>query len=996
MKVKNLKCVYTNTDNSLCSKLDELKGYLATSPIHIAAISEAKPKNGEIPDKDCLNIDGYNLFLSKSYFDQDTRGVVVYAHQDLNAIQLDIDMCNTFKDCLWLKVPTTTEDFLIGCVYRSGTKEKAQALDDDLNTMIKNMSLNAGYKNVLIVGDFNFPDISWNPEPVITTNHRNANHPEHKFVDTINDAMLHQHIHRPTRDRNGQASKIDDLIFTSDPDIVFNIEHTGHLGSSDHQILEFETSSMFQEKTLKPQIRFKYHQTDFDAFKNHMNQDWDSIMMNKSAEECYNTFLDYYNEACRLFIPTERIFRNNRYNKPIWMKPSTLNLIKRKRRCHIKFLNTRSPIDKLAYNTIRNEVTASTRRDRLAFERNISKEIKNNNKLFWRYVNSQRKSKANIPDLERPDGSMATSDEEKAEILNNQFASVFTQEDLINIPDFDPHPFSSTLSTVLIQPQTVKKKLSKLRTDKSCGLDGVHPLLLNKLSDIMSIPLAKIYNTSLTTGKVPQAWKEGVVTAIYKNKGRRSCAANYRAITLTSIVCKVLEKIIVELVEDHLKRNNLKTSKQHGFTPKKSTTTNLIEALNIWSEALSHGLPVDIIYLDYEKAFDKVPHHRLILQLSKFGITGNILSWIQDYLHNRTQKVRVNGSFSKTSSVKSGVPQGSVLGPALFLIFVADVADIIQNFISLYADDSKLFSYILDSHDNQHTQVSIQEDINTLCHWSDRMQMSFNVDKCHRLHMGNSNTQYQYSLPKISSLKKTNSSISYTYTFHPLKKVTSEKDLGVTVDDRLDFKLHISQKIAKANSMIYLIKHYFKYLDADMLKLLYKSLIRPHLEYCSPVWSPITKTEIRRIEGVQRRATKLVPELTNLPYSDRLHILQLPTLEYRRTRQDLIFIFNYIHQNILLDPHTYCKLCRNDINMLTPITSGTRGHPYRFAILRHPTKRNRFLTTRAIPLWNRLHPDTVTAPTLNAFKSKLKKDHSMPDPHTFQSDVRTNISGRAT
>ena len=241
------------------------------------------------------------------------------------------------------------------------------------------------------------------------------------------------------------------------------------------------------------------------------------------------------------------------------------------------------------------------------------------------------------------------------------------------------------------------------------------------------------------------------------------------------------------------------------------------------------------------------------------------------------------------------MPQGSVLGPALFLIFIADVADLVQNFISLYADDSKLFSYILDTHDHKHTQVSLQEDINTLCHWSDRMQMSFNVDKCHRLHLGHSNTEFLYHLPKISNISKSNNSLSYNYTFHPLKKVKSEKDLGVTVDDQLNFKLHISQKIAKANSMIYLIKHYFKYLDKDMLKLLYKSLIRPHLEYCSPVWNPITKTDIRRIEGVQRRVTKLLPELSNLPYNERLKLLQLPTLEYRRTRQELILMFNYVN-----------------------------------------------------------------------------------------------------
>ena len=269
--------------------------------------------------------------------------------------------------------------------------------------------------------------------------------------------------------------------------------------------------------------------------------------------------------------------------------------------------------------------------------------------------------------------------------------------------------------------------------------------------------------------------------------------------------------------------------------------------------------------------------------------------------------------------------------------------------------------------------------------------MSLNVDKCHRLHMGSNNTEYHYHLPKISNMRKTRTSTSYTYTFHPLKKVTSEKDLGVTVDDKLNFKLHISQKVAKANSMIYLIKNYFKFLDKEMLKLLIKSLIRPHLEYCSAIWSPITKTEIRRIEGVQRRATKLLPELSNLPYSERLRQLQLPTLEFRRTRSDLILIYNYINQNILIDPNTHCKVCRNNQNMLEPITSGTRGHPYRFMIQRHPTNRKRFITARTLPLWNRLNPDTVTAPSLNSFKSRLRADRAMPDQYNFQSDVRTTM-----
>ena len=180
------------------------------------------------------------------------------------------------------------------------------------------------------------------------------------------------------------------------------------------------------------------------------------------------------------------------------------------------------------------------------------------------------------------------------------------------------------------------------------------------------------------------------------------------------------------------------------------------------------------------------------------------------------------------------------------------------------------------------------------------MQMSFNVDKCHALHLGHRNKNHTYTLPKMSKINQNNHHISYTYTFHPLKNVIEEKDLGVIMDNNLNFKSHISQKISKANSMIYLIKNCFKFLDADMFKTLYKSLIRPHLEYASPIWCPTAKGEILRLKGVQRRATKLVPDITRLPYIDRLKHSELPTLEYRRIRQNIILFYNYIQQNITL------------------------------------------------------------------------------------------------
>ena len=204
------------------------------------------------------------------------------------------------------------------------------------------------------------------------------------------------------------------------------------------------------------------------------------------------------------------------------------------------------------------------------------------------------------------------------------------------------------------------------------------------------------------------------------------------------------------------------------------------------------------------------------------------------------------------------------------------------------------------------------------------------------------------------------------------------------MDDKLLFRKHISKQINKANTMIFLIRHTFKYLDADIFNLLHKSLVRPQVEYASTVWSPILKTDINNLEKVQRRATKLVPELASLSYHERLQQLKLPTLQYRRLRQDLIFLFKHAKQLITLDTRTHCKVCRYNSDMLsTSLSLTSRRHPHRYQIHHHQGIRNTFLTSRALTTWNNLNPDTVTAKTVNCFKNLLNKNHSMPNKYHF-------------
>ena len=299
--------------------------------------------------------------------------------------------------------------------------------------------------------------------------------------------------------------------------------------------------------------------------------------------------------------------------------------------------------------------------------------------------------RSRIPNLKKEDKSLTETDEEIAEVLNKQYCSVFTDETLHNLPKFDlKELITDTLSNIDVSVTEVEKLLKNLPPRKASGLDGIQPSVLRNLSAVLAKPLQIIFQLSINQGVFPKAWLQAGVVPIFK-KGSRSDPANYRPVSLTSVLCKILEKIVVKHIIQHVKANNFYSKTQHGFTPQRSITTNLLEVLNRWTEALMHDIPVDIIYLDYAKAFDTVPHCRLIKQIETFGITGKVLSWIQAFLTNRQQKVLVNGAESSWAHVKSGIPQGSILGPVLFTLFVNDIPDQIKTYISLYADDTKIY-----------------------------------------------------------------------------------------------------------------------------------------------------------------------------------------------------------------------------------------------------------------------------------------------------------------
>ena len=413
-----------------------------------------------------------------------------------------------------------------------------------------------------------------------------------------------------------------------------------------------------------------------------------------------------------------------------------------------------------------------------------------------------------------------------AENLNEYFSSVFTREDISILPvletKFEGREFDY-LGQLIVTPTMVAMKIRDMKDNKSPGVDGIPPKLLLEIVEQISIPLATVFNLSLEEGIVPLEWK------------------------------------------DFLVKNKLINPSQHGFLKARSCLTNMLCFLEDVTKWLDEGSPVDIIYLHLKKAFDKVPHQRLLLKLKAHGIGNGMINSIEKWLIDRRQRV---------VAVLSGVPQGSVLGPILFLIYINDLDDDITSKVLKFADDTKVFRKIKSDADRQH----LQDDLNKLIEWSEKWQMLFNFGKCKCLHTGHGNEDAQYTMGDTV-----------------LNTTLKEKDLGLTISADMKVSEQCGIAAAKGNQILGLIRRNIVNKEKELIIPLYKTIVRPHLEYCIQAWRPYRKKDIDMLERVQRRATKMIPKLRNISYEIRLKECGLTTLDTRRLRGDQIEVFKILN-----------------------------------------------------------------------------------------------------
>ena len=669
--------------------------------------------------------------------------------------------------------------------------------------------------------------------------------------------------------------------------------------------------------------------------------DWNNMLMNKTAIECWNILKYEIESIIDKFVPFQK--QGKRCRKKHLSKEAIRKIMLKQTMWGV-YRRTRKEEDYAKYKEALNAATTEIRQSKRSYQQKLACNIKNDSKSFYAYVRSKQNVQDKVGPLEDSAGNIISQGFLMAEDLNGYFSSVFTKEDISSLPVADAKfqgAKSDYLGPLVVTPELVAKKIKAMKDNKSPGVDGIPPKLLMETVEQISIPLARVFNLSLKEGVVPFEWKEANIIPLFK-KGSRNKSENYRPVSLTSVICKLLERLIKDHMVDFLVKHKLLNSSQHGFLKARSCLTNMLCFLEEITKWIDVGSPVDIIYLDFQKAFDKVPHQRLLLKLKAHGIGDSITDWIEQWLTDRRQRVVVDGEVSNWKSVLSGVPQGSVLGPILLLIYINDLDDRITSNILKFADDTKLFRKVNTDGDKQH----LQNDLDKLVKWSEKWQMLFNFGKCKCLHTGHGNLNVNYKMGDTV-----------------LGTTVKEKDLGVTIS--IDMKVSEQCGIAasKGNQIIGLIRRNITYKGKKLIIPLYKAIVRPHLEYCIQAWRPYRKKDIDTLERIQRRATKMIPELRDLSYEERLKECGLTTLETRRLRGDQIEVFKILNGYENIDRNMFFSLKKD---------SRTRGHEVKLVKdqCRLDIRKHSF-SQRTINEWNKLSTDCVTASSVNMFKNKV-------------------------
>ena len=888
-----------------------------------------------------IKLDNFRIFRKDRNSGKKFGGSCIFVHNSIDAELLDSFIA---PDSVGVHIKLDTLSFKLLCVYRS------QNLDTNsqniLLTEIEKVKLCIDGE-IKVVGDFNLPNVDWDTFTV-NCSQNSCNkifNIQREYLDTFTKMGLSPCVPNGTVTRRRivenilQESQLDQVL-TSSPESVLNVDIVSALGKSDHMgivvDLKISNNIKFMKSTKENWSKF----SEEDIIQIGQGIDWkyqtEELNSNQMWEELSEKINIISSKVPKVSVKCTE--KGEIISKPPW----ECTALKRKRKEKDQAWHTFDsfPTSINLNMALHKQGDYDTKQSQkiIEHENKIVGNIKTNPKMFYKYLNSKRKIKESVSALRNQSNNLTREPKETAKLLAEFFTSTFIDEPFVPLEE-DCYKYSNEIIEDLeITYSMVKKELLKLDTSKSMGPDNVHPKVLAALSEIDEFVTAvtELFNKCFDSNSIPKIWKTANVIALHK-KGSKTDFRNYRPISLTCIICKVYEKLVRAHILKHVDRKI--SRQQHGFVSGRSCLSNLLESVDSITDILAKGESVDIFYMDFQKAFDTVPHNRLRIKLEAYGISCKTLDVISDFLADRSFKVTVGNEKSESYAVTSGVPQGSVLGPLLFVLYINDLPGKIKNYVSSFGDDLKM-------HGRSNARELNQNDIDELNKWQNLWLLMFNTkdEKCKVMHVGKNNPCHKYYLGEIL-----------------LPAVKSEQDLGVLVTPNLNWNEHILASVQKANSTIAWVTRTIICRSPEVMLKIYTSIVRPQLEFCVQLWSPLPSHGywglILSIENVQRSFTRMINGIGTLTYENRLKNLGLTTLLERRSRGDLIETFRIV-TGIANYGQNLFNISRNGRNLVS-----------------RPGDQNAFkyslLSRRVISYWNKLPVDVKSVKSVDAFKNKL-------------------------
>ena len=957
----NLSFVHYNIQ-SISSKLDLLHAEL----FHFDILAFTETWLSASVETDDLMLESYNKPERKDRVGDPHGGVMLYVKETIFYKRRE-DLEIRGLENIWIELANNHKRNLFGIFYRPPNSDANyfSNIEDSLA-----LAVDTAISDIIVTGDFNLNILSARTS--------------RKIESLCLQFSFFQSIDQPTHFTENSSSLIDLLL-------VSNKDHLLLSGVGDpflNQELRYHCPIYGIFKFSKPRVKtflrhvWYYERGDFNLFRDKASTlDWGSL---QSSD--INIYADNINTAINS-MATECIPSRHVQIKPLdppWLTASLKRHIRKRKRAYRKAKITNLDSHWKKFKKLRNMVITMIRNSKKSYYNKLADRLQSSTlstKDWWSTLKSFINSNSNssIPPLEYGN-KIYTNESDKANIFNKYFQSQTILDETNAVPpDIAPPDLNSELTNIVLTPLEVESVLKTLTVGKASGPNGLSNRVLKELSVQLSIRFCSLFNQSLQTGFLPSFYKEANVCPVPK-KGYLSVVSNHRPISLLNAEAKVFERLVFKYLFNHLRDNNLLSSLQSGFIPGDSTVNQLTFLYNTFCQALDSGKEVRAVFCDISKAFDRVWHVGLLHKLRAAGVTGEILNWFNNYLSDRKQRVVLSGAVSDWLFIRAGVPQGSILGPLLFLLYINDIVTDIGSNIRLFADDTSLYIVVDDPSDAANC---LNTDFDKISRWAATWLVSFNPAKTESLLISR-----KLNRPQHPALSMHN---------HQIIEVDHHKHLGVYLSNDCTWHHHINYIKEKAWFRVNTMRRLKFKLDRKSLEIIYTAFIRPVLEYSDVIWDNCTECEKNDLDKIQNEAAGIATGATKLVSLNALSKeICWESLEQRRQNHRLTLFYKMFY-NITplylssLVPQSVSNLSQYSLRNSNDLqTVNARSSQYYHSFL--PS------TTRD---WNSLSTETKQADSVNSFKQSLNKDKpSIPSyfytgsriGQILHSRIRTNCS----